>query len=156
MDYTRPFHIAFSPVTMSDGTKDWYGLGPVSVHPDVQRQGIPEAAASVCRWRSGRSVSKTGFQRISRGTNMSEMSTGLRVIPIDPRVLGLCAKAPRCWRAWWYVGAVANGCLRCIVIMAGVCVMSVSVDTYGIGTASAKQSAGNRSMRRSVGWCCRR
>jgi putative acetyltransferase len=33
-------HIAFSPVTMSDGTKSWYGLGPVSVHPDVQRQGI--------------------------------------------------------------------------------------------------------------------
>jgi putative acetyltransferase len=28
-------HIAFSPVTMSDGTKDWYGLGPVSVHPDA-------------------------------------------------------------------------------------------------------------------------
>ena len=33
-------HIAFSPVTMSDGTKDWYGLGPVSVHPDFQRKGI--------------------------------------------------------------------------------------------------------------------
>ena len=29
-------HIAFSPVTMSDGTKDWYGLGPVSVHPAVE------------------------------------------------------------------------------------------------------------------------
>ena len=36
-------HIAFSPVTMSDGTKDWYGLGPVSVHPDFQRQGIGKA-----------------------------------------------------------------------------------------------------------------
>ena len=24
-------HIAFSPVTISDGTQDWYGLGPVSV-----------------------------------------------------------------------------------------------------------------------------
>ena len=36
-------HIAFSPVTMSDGTKDWYGLGPVSVHPDFQRKGIGEA-----------------------------------------------------------------------------------------------------------------
>jgi putative acetyltransferase len=33
-------HIAFSPVTLSDGTKDWYGLGPVSVHPDYQRKGI--------------------------------------------------------------------------------------------------------------------
>ena len=36
-------HIAFSPVTMSDGTKDWYGLGPVSVHPDFQREGIGKA-----------------------------------------------------------------------------------------------------------------
>jgi len=36
-------HIAFSPVTVSDGTKDWYGLGPVSVHPDFQRKGIGKA-----------------------------------------------------------------------------------------------------------------
>ena len=36
-------HIAFSPVTMSDGTKGWYGLGPVSVHPDFQREGIGKA-----------------------------------------------------------------------------------------------------------------
>ena len=36
-------HIAFSPVTMSDGTTDWYGLGPVSVHPDYQRKGIGKA-----------------------------------------------------------------------------------------------------------------
>jgi putative acetyltransferase len=28
---------------MSDGTKDWYGLGPVSVHPDFQRKGIGKA-----------------------------------------------------------------------------------------------------------------
>jgi putative acetyltransferase len=33
-------HIAFSPVTMSDGTGDWYGLGPVSVRPEHQRKGI--------------------------------------------------------------------------------------------------------------------
>ncbi len=36
-------HIAFSPVTMSDGTPDWYGLGPVSVRPEYQRQGIGKA-----------------------------------------------------------------------------------------------------------------
>ena len=36
-------HIAFSPVTLSGGTKDWYGLGPVSVHPDYQRKGIGKA-----------------------------------------------------------------------------------------------------------------
>lgn len=36
-------HIAFSPVTISDGTPSWYGLGPVSVLPEYQRQGIGQA-----------------------------------------------------------------------------------------------------------------
>lgn len=36
-------HIAFSPVTISDGTKNWYGLGPVSVLPEHQRKGIGKA-----------------------------------------------------------------------------------------------------------------
>lgn len=36
-------HIAFSPVTMSDGSPSWYGLGPVSVLPEYQRQGIGSA-----------------------------------------------------------------------------------------------------------------
>lgn len=36
-------HIAFSPVTLSDGTSDWYGLGPVSVLPELQRMGIGKA-----------------------------------------------------------------------------------------------------------------
>lgn len=33
-------HIAFSPVTISDGTQNWYGLGPLSVLPELQRRGI--------------------------------------------------------------------------------------------------------------------
>ncbi len=36
-------HIAFSPVTISDGTHNWYGLGPVSVLPMYQRMGIGKA-----------------------------------------------------------------------------------------------------------------
>jgi putative acetyltransferase len=36
-------HIAFSPVAISDGTKNWYGLGPVSVLPEYQRRGIGKA-----------------------------------------------------------------------------------------------------------------
>ncbi len=36
-------HIAFSPVTLSDGTPNWYGLGPVSVLPEYQRKGIGRA-----------------------------------------------------------------------------------------------------------------
>ncbi len=33
-------HIAFSPITISDGTDGWYGLGPISVLPIHQKQGI--------------------------------------------------------------------------------------------------------------------
>jgi putative acetyltransferase len=33
-------HIAFSPVKISDGSKNWFGLGPISVMPSFQRQGI--------------------------------------------------------------------------------------------------------------------
>jgi putative acetyltransferase len=33
-------HIAFSPVKITDGTEDWYGIGPGSVLPEYQEQGI--------------------------------------------------------------------------------------------------------------------
>jgi putative acetyltransferase len=36
-------HVAFSPVSISDGTANWYGLGPVSVLPAFQREGIGKA-----------------------------------------------------------------------------------------------------------------
>jgi len=36
-------HIAFSPVDISDGSGNWYGLGPVSVLPEFQRKGIGQA-----------------------------------------------------------------------------------------------------------------
>lgn len=36
-------HIAFSALTISDGSRDWYALGPVSVQPKFQRQGIGQA-----------------------------------------------------------------------------------------------------------------
>lgn len=39
-------HVAFSPVTISDGTKDWYGLGPISVLPEYQKQGIGKSLIS--------------------------------------------------------------------------------------------------------------
>ncbi len=47
-------HIAFSPVTISDGSPDWYGIGPVSVGPQLQRQGIGKALI-----REGLSLMKT-------------------------------------------------------------------------------------------------
>lgn len=33
-------HVAFSPITLSDGSPHWYGLGPISVWPEYQRRGI--------------------------------------------------------------------------------------------------------------------
>jgi putative acetyltransferase len=33
-------HIEFSPITISDGSLNWYGLGPISVLPKYQKQGI--------------------------------------------------------------------------------------------------------------------
>lgn len=47
-------HIAFSPVAVSDGTGSWYGLGPVSVLPEYQRQGI------------GRALIEEGLSRLKR------------------------------------------------------------------------------------------
>lgn len=36
-------HIAFSPITISDGSRNWYGLGPISVLPEYQKRGIGKA-----------------------------------------------------------------------------------------------------------------
>ena len=33
-------HVAFSPVSLSDGSRGWYGLGPISVDPARQGEGI--------------------------------------------------------------------------------------------------------------------
>jgi putative acetyltransferase len=33
-------HVAISPVTVSDGATGWFGLGPLSVLPPYQRQGV--------------------------------------------------------------------------------------------------------------------
>lgn len=33
-------HVAFSPVTINEIFMDWYGLGPISVSPELQKQGI--------------------------------------------------------------------------------------------------------------------
>ena len=33
-------HVAFSPVSISDGSEGWYGLGPIAVDPARQGEGI--------------------------------------------------------------------------------------------------------------------
>ncbi len=46
-------HVAFSPAVPEDSSSGWYTLGPVSVEPDVQRQGIGKALvrAGIARLR---------------------------------------------------------------------------------------------------------
>ena len=39
----RVGHVAFSPVTIADGSTGWHGLGPVSVLPSFQRRGVGQA-----------------------------------------------------------------------------------------------------------------
>ena len=71
-------HIAFSPVTISDGTRNWYGLGPVSVLPAYQQQGIGKAliqeglsrlkslgAAGCCLVGHPEYYAKLGFKNVS-------------------------------------------------------------------------------------------
>ena len=36
-------HVAASPVTLSDGSRHWFGIGPVSVLPDYQGEGVGSA-----------------------------------------------------------------------------------------------------------------
>ncbi len=36
-------HVTVSPVQLSDGSPGWYGLGPISVAPGRQRQGVGSA-----------------------------------------------------------------------------------------------------------------
>lgn len=36
-------HVALSPVQLSDGSEGWYGLGPISVAPERQGQGVGAA-----------------------------------------------------------------------------------------------------------------
>jgi putative acetyltransferase len=40
MDGTVVGHVAASPVSISDGSRGWFGVGPVSVLPQFQRRGI--------------------------------------------------------------------------------------------------------------------
>lgn len=40
LDHEIVGHVAFSPVQLSGGEGGWYGLGPVSVRPDRQGEGI--------------------------------------------------------------------------------------------------------------------
>ncbi len=73
-------HVAFSRVTISDGTQNWYGLGPVSVLPEYQRQGIGKAlirqGLSILKGLNAGGCCLVGIQNIINGSD-SETFMGL-------------------------------------------------------------------------------
>jgi putative acetyltransferase len=52
LEEERVGQIAFSPITISDGTQGWAALGPISVDPRLQRRGI------------GRRLMEAGLQQL--------------------------------------------------------------------------------------------
>ncbi len=57
-------HVAVSPISVSDGAANWYGLGPISVLPERQGQGIGSllmrAAMHALRDRGGAGCTLAG------------------------------------------------------------------------------------------------
>jgi putative acetyltransferase len=92
-------HIAFSPVTISDGTKNWYGLGPVSVLPEYQKQGIGKSLVnrglSLLKAQGAKGCALVGdpgyYQRFGFKNNPTLIHDGIPqevflVIPFDKNI----------------------------------------------------------------------
>ena len=64
-------HVAFSPVTIGNVEDGWYGLGPISVKPERQRQGIGRAlierGLDVLRERDATGCALIGDPSVYRG-----------------------------------------------------------------------------------------
>jgi putative acetyltransferase len=88
-------HIAFSPVSVSDGSRGWYGVGPVSVAPQRQRRGIGQALvrAGLARVRDqgGRGCvlvgdpayyRRFGFQSLPRLTHQGVPPENVLALPL--------------------------------------------------------------------------
>jgi len=95
-------HIAFSPVTMSDGTSGWYGLGPVSVLPEFQRQGI------------GKALIREGLERLqaigAKGCCLVGHPEYYRQFGFgNPQGLGLEGVPPEVFFALAFEGAIPTG-----------------------------------------------
>ena len=82
-------HLALSPVTLSDGTPDWYGLGPVSVLPEFQRRGVGKALIGEglerLRARAARGCCLVGHPDYYRKFGFQNVS-GLRLEGVPPDV----------------------------------------------------------------------
>lgn len=89
-------HIAFSPVKIGEGIRPWFGLGPVSVMPDMQGRGIGSAlieqgiadlrasgAKGIVVLGSPEFYSRFGFVKAPRLTFRGEPSEYLQCLVLD-------------------------------------------------------------------------
>jgi putative acetyltransferase len=95
-------HIAISPVSISDGTRDWYGLGPLAVIPKHQGRGI------------GQRLVRESLQRLH------DSSAAGCVLLGDPEFYGrfgfkpsaslvLPGASPGYFQSQWFAGVVPQG-----------------------------------------------
>lgn len=81
-------HVAFSPVSIGGRHDGWFGLGPISVRPDRQRQGIGRALVdrglSTLRARGARGCALIGNPDIYRRMGF-ESDGRLRYANLDAR-----------------------------------------------------------------------
>lgn len=101
-------HIAFSPVEISDGAPNWFGLGPVSVWPELHGKGIGSAlinrGITDMRTRGAKGIvllgspefySRFGFQSDSRLTYPGPPAEYFQYLALDgTRPSGTVSYAP--------------------------------------------------------------
>lgn len=93
-------HVAFSPVTVDGAQDGWYGLGPISVRPERQRQGIGRRLVAegleLLRRRGARGCALIGDPEVYGRMGFS--SGGLSYHDLDPVLVQhvvLSGPAPR-------------------------------------------------------------
>lgn len=91
-------HVAASPVTVSQSTGDWHGIGPVSVLPQWQRQGIGsrlmKAALARLRATGARGCVLVGDPKFY--ARFGFQSDGLLLVPEAPPAVTLSLRFQPC------------------------------------------------------------
>jgi len=88
-------HIALSPVTHDSGAQGWFGLGPISAEPSLQRSGVGAALiAEATAWMKARGArgciltgdtayyARHGFQHAPAHTPEGEPAEHFMVLPL--------------------------------------------------------------------------
>jgi putative acetyltransferase len=91
-------HVAASPVTVSEATGEWFGIGPISVLPQCQRQGIGsrlmDSALAQLRARGARGCVLVGDPRFY--ARFGFQSDDSLVVPGVPQEVSLSLRFSPC------------------------------------------------------------